>query len=113
MFFGQHGGLNQNIQRKSAIFEYSFIITFLKKSSQRNSNDYKPYIFDHARLRYATDDMVRGRQTSVVPFPVCIAAVLRSQCQPTSGHVGSGTSESGVVGNVGVAAEIASLSPSV
>ena len=46
-------------------------------------------------------------------LPVCIVAILRFRGRPTSGHVVSGTSESGLVENVGVAAEIASPSLSV
>ncbi len=46
-------------------------------------------------------------------LPVCIIAILRFPCRPTSGHVVCGISESGMVENVGVAAEIASPSVSV
>ncbi len=45
--------------------------------------------------------------------PVCVVAILGFSCRPTSGHVVSGISESGMVENVGVAAEIASPSLSV
>ncbi len=44
---------------------------------------------------------------------VCVVAILRSPCRPTSGHVVSGISESGVVANVGVDVETASSSLSV
>ncbi len=47
------------------------------------------------------------------PLPVCLIAILRFPGVPTSGHVVSGISESGMVENVGVAAEIASPSLSV
>ncbi len=40
-------------------------------------------------------------------LPVCIIAILRYPCRPSSGHVVSGISESSIVENVGVAAEIA------
>ncbi len=46
-------------------------------------------------------------------LPVCVVAILRFPCRPTSGHVVSGISESGIVENVGVAAEIAWPSLSV
>ena len=46
-------------------------------------------------------------------LPVCVVAILRFSCRPTSGHVVSGISESGIVENVGVAAEIVSPSLSV
>ena len=46
-------------------------------------------------------------------LPVCVVAILRFPCRATSGHVVSGISESGMVENVGVAAEIASPSLSV
>ncbi len=46
-------------------------------------------------------------------LPVCIIAILRFPCRPTSAHVVSGISESGMVENVGVATEIASPSLSV
>ncbi len=49
----------------------------------------------------------------LVLLPVCVVAILRLPCWPTSGHVVSGISESVMVENVGVAAEIASPSPSV
>ncbi len=42
------------------------------------------------------------------PLPVCVVAILRFPCRATSGHVVSGISESGMVENVCVAAEIAS-----
>ncbi len=45
--------------------------------------------------------------------PVSVVAIFRIPCRPTSGQVVSGISESGMVKNVGVAAEIASPSPSV
>ena len=44
---------------------------------------------------------------------ICFVAILRFPCRPTSDHVVSGISESGMVENVGVAAEIASSSLSV
>ena len=44
------------------------------------------------------------------PLPVCIFDILRCRCRLTSGHVVSSISESGMVENVGVAAEIASPS---
>ena len=51
------------------------------------------------------------------PLPVCVVDIpvpdVGSRCRPTSGHVVSGIFESGVVENVGVAAEIALPSPSV
>jgi len=34
-------------------------------------------------------------------LPVCVVAILRFPCQPTSDHVISGISESGMVDNVG------------
>ena len=43
-------------------------------------------------------------------LPVCVFDILRCRCLPTSGRVVSGRFESGVVENVGVAAEIASKS---
>jgi len=43
-------------------------------------------------------------------FPVCVVDILCFPCRPTSGHVVSGISESHMVENVGVAAEIASPS---
>ena len=46
----------------------------------------------------------------IFPLPVCIFDILRSRCRPMSDHVVSGISESGMVENVGVAAEIASPS---
>ena len=46
-------------------------------------------------------------------LPVCVVAILRFPCRPTSGHVVSAISESGMAENVGVAAEIASPSLSV
>ncbi len=46
-------------------------------------------------------------------LPVCVIDILRFPCRPTSAHVVSGISESGMVENVGVAAEIALPSPSV
>ncbi len=46
-------------------------------------------------------------------LPVYVIAILRFPCRPTSGHVVSGISESGMVENMGVAAEIASPSLSV
>ena len=46
-------------------------------------------------------------------LPACVVAILRFPCPPTSGHVVSGISESGMVENVGVAAEIASPSLAV
>ena len=46
-------------------------------------------------------------------LPVFFAAILCSRCRPTSEVVGSDTSESGLVENVGAAVEIASPSLSV
>ena len=46
-------------------------------------------------------------------LPVCVVAILRFPCRPTSDHVVSGISESGMVENVGVAAGITSPSLSV
>ena len=46
-------------------------------------------------------------------LPVCVVAILRFPCRPTSDHVVSGISESGMAENVGAAAEIASPSLSV
>jgi len=46
-------------------------------------------------------------------LPVSVVTILHSPCRPTSGHVVSGISESSMVKNVGVAAEIASSSLSV
>jgi len=43
-------------------------------------------------------------------LPVCVVAFLRFLCRPPSGDIVSGISESGMVENVGVAAEIASSS---
>ena len=34
-------------------------------------------------------------------LPVCVVVILRFPCRPTSGHVVSGISESGMVENVG------------
>ncbi len=45
-------------------------------------------------------------------LPVCIVAILRFPCRPTSGHVVCGIPESGMVENMG-AAEVASPSLSV
>ena len=48
------------------------------------------------------------------PLPVSVVDIsvpdVGSRCRPTSGHVVSGISESGVVDNVGVTTEIASPS---
>jgi hypothetical protein len=46
-------------------------------------------------------------------LPVCVVDILSSRCRPTSGHVVSGISESGVADNVEAAVEIASPSHSV
>ncbi len=46
-------------------------------------------------------------------LPVCVVAILRFPCRQTLGHVVSGIFESGMVENVGVAAEIASPSISI
>ncbi len=46
-------------------------------------------------------------------LPVSVVVILRFPCRPTSGHVVSGISVSGMVETVGVAAEIASPSLSV
>ena len=46
-------------------------------------------------------------------LPVCFAAILCFRCRPMFCLGGSGISESGMVENVGVAAEIASPSPYV
>jgi len=46
-------------------------------------------------------------------LPVCVIAILRFPCRPTSGHVVSGISDSCIVENVWVAAEIALPSFSV
>ncbi len=46
----------------------------------------------------------------LVLLPVCVVAILRFPCRPRSGHVVIGISESGMVENVRVAAEIASPS---
>ncbi len=46
-------------------------------------------------------------------LPVLVAAILNFGCRPLSDHVVSAISESGVVGNVGVAVGTASPSPSV
>ena len=49
----------------------------------------------------------------LVLLPVCVVAILRFPCRPRSGHVVIGISESGMVENVSVTAEIASPSLSV
>ncbi len=46
-------------------------------------------------------------------LPVCVIVILRFTCRPTSGYVVSGISESSIVENVGVAAELALPSFSV
>ncbi len=46
-------------------------------------------------------------------LPVCVVTILRFSCRPTLGHVVSGIVESGMVENMGVAAEIASPSISI
>ena len=54
---------------------------------------------------------------TLFPLPVStsgsVADIWGFQCRPMSGHVGSATSESGVVENVGVAVGIASPAHSV
>ncbi len=46
-------------------------------------------------------------QKLLLLLPVCVIAILRFPCRPTSGHVVSGIPESSIVENVGVASEIA------
>ena len=72
-----------------------------------------PHIFDDARRRYSTVDMARRRPTSGTKMAAIQTGSGNNRCWPTLGHVVSGISESGMVENVGVAAEIASLSLSV
>ena len=43
-------------------------------------------------------------------LPVCIIAILRFPCRPTSGHVDRGICTSGIAENVGIAIDISLLS---
>ncbi len=76
---------------------------------QRNLNGY-PHIFDHARPIYATVDMVRRRGQKMAAIQT---GSEYNRYRAILCYVVSGISESGMVENVGIAAEIASPSLSV